>query len=141
MTSDGHEADRGDNRRQLFSGPLGGVFGRTVMVGTDARNWGSELVVRILVLYFRLGRFSFIFFTKKNTRQNPRQNLGQFFGAPFGACFHQFLGVPLGIFSSPGAPSVALGLPSIPVGPFGTPAVGMQTKPPAKQHVFSKKLP
>ena len=57
------------------------------MVGTDARNWGSELVVRILVLYVRVARFSIIFFTKKNTRQNLGENLGQFFGAPFGVFF------------------------------------------------------
>ena len=97
------------------------------MVGTDARNWGSELVLRILVLHFRFPKFSFIFFTKKNTGQNTGQNTGHVFGAPFGACFHQFFGVPFGDFSSPGTPSVSLGLPSVPVGPFGTPSVGMQT--------------
>ena len=91
------------------------------MVGTDARNWGSELVVRILVLYFRLGRFSFIFFTKKNTGQNPGQNTGQFFGAPFGAVFLQFSGAPFGAFSPSGppwSPSVflqSLSVPSVPL--------------------------
>ena len=111
------------------------------MVGTDARNWGSELVVRILVLYFRLGRFSFIFFTKKNTGQNPGQNTGQFFGAPFGAVFLQFSGAPFGAFSPSGPPwsrSVCLQSCRPLRGPT---SVGMQTKQPAKQNQFFKKVP
>ena len=78
-------------------------------------NWGSELVLRILILYVLSARFSFIFFTKKSTGQNTGQNTGQCFGVAFWTFFSpcESMCGPLLCSCQRGIPKHHYGFPSI----------------------------
>ena len=99
-----------------------GAHGQEIVdlaVWTGGLNWGSELVLRILILYVLSARFSFIFFTKKNTGQNtgqnPGQNTGQFFGVAFGTFFSpcESMCGPLLCNCQRGIPQYHYGFPNI----------------------------